>query len=138
MEDGTMNELGFQFEARPDGVFVYHFYDARRESLDRWFELTTRHDQEAHAEGRHVKSLIWLHGTLIATPYALYTVRKAAALTPKDLRESVAVIVENGLVYKLLSTFLSRLPADHARSVTRIFRDEASAIQWLTDQGNNE
>jgi hypothetical protein len=131
-----MDETGFQFEERDDGIYAYHFYDTRRESLDQWFELTLRHDQEAHANSRHLKRLIWLHGLIMASPYALSTVRKAADLTPKGLRESVAVIVENGLVYRLIATFLSRLPAENARSVTRVFRDEASAVEWLAKQGN--
>jgi hypothetical protein len=125
----------FAVDYRDDGVIVYHFWDVHRETVDTWFEVTTKHDQEAFAANEHLRRIFYFHGTLMPTPYAFSLAHKAADLTPDGLVESVAIVVENLLVFQLIATFVNRLPIRQARSVTRIFRDVDSALEWLKQRG---
>ncbi|HLA42268.1 MAG TPA: hypothetical protein VJZ27_02465, partial [Aggregatilineales bacterium] len=48
---------GFNVEYRSDGIIIYHAYTATRDTIDAWFDVTVKHDQEHLAMGRHIRRI---------------------------------------------------------------------------------
>lgn len=126
---------GFALEYRPDGIIVYYIFDARRETLDLLFTTSTRHDQEFAAKNQHLRRMLSIQGHITApTPYALHKLVEAEKLTPRELRESFALVVTNALTYQIMALFINRnLPA-YTRSITKIFHSEDQALAWLAQR----
>jgi len=128
-----MEEAGFSIKTRSDGIMVYHITDVRRKTIDAFFETMVQHDHEAAAEGRHLRRLFLITTSIMPSPYSVEKLNEAGRLTPKNLRESNAVIIENSLTRQILAMVINRLPVN-MRSVTRIFANEDLALSWLDER----
>lgn len=129
----TVDLKEFSTIERPDGIIEYHFTKFSRESVNAWFETTTRHDQVYHTAGRHLQRLIFFDGNLIPTPYLISRANEATALTPLTLRESQALIIPHNLIaYQMMALFLNNLPL-HREGISRtqVFKDAESGLAWL-------
>lgn len=131
-----MTPAGFSAEYRDDGIIVYHFHDVNRESIDMWYDTTTRHDAEAALRGQPILRIIKLERMLIPTPYAFSRAKQAVELTPPNLREALAVVVPDTLAFQLIKLFINRLPP-LAKASTRVFHNEEAALRWLRQRGQD-
>lgn len=129
-----MTGQDFAVEIGLDGIYIYHFYTAKRESIDAWYTVSTRHDQEYAESGEHLQRILWIHGMLLPTPYAISVIQKATHETPPKLTESNAVILPKGLVTTAVMRMVSLLPDQHGQSVVKLFNNRGEALSWLAER----
>lgn len=127
------NPHGFTWHQRDDGIFVYHFDDMRRTTIDAWMQASLSNDYQAVEQQQHIRSIIDLRNAGWPTPYALNQVVKAAQSTPSDLRESIAVLVKDAIGYRMAELALKRFDRK-LQHASRLFRDENAALAWLQER----
>ncbi len=120
----------FRVQYRGDGIIVYFAQGSMRQTVDAWYEMSTRHDQEAAREGRHLRRMMIFDDKFFPTPYAVSRAWAADEQTPDNLRESFAMVVENHLAFRFMQGAFSRFPIK-ARTNARAFNTQEAALAWL-------
>lgn len=129
-QSSEVEETGFTYEIRDDGIVVYHLTDLRRDSVDQFIEVSHNFDVQAFEEGRHSRCMLDISKLKFPTPYAAKRIQQNSEATPDGLLESYAVVTPTSAIYTFARTILNHLPNAQAQSI-RLFHDEASAIEWL-------
>lgn len=127
------DQHGFTWYQREDGVIVYHLADVRRVTIDMWLQTSLGHDTAYAKTNQHVCRILDIREAGWPTPYALGQINKSAHLTPKGLRESLAVLVKDSLAFQMAEVAMRRF-VPHLQQTSRLFRDENAALEWLQER----
>jgi len=122
----------FTTTLRPDGIWEYRFTDVTRETMDAWFEVTTRHDREYAERGEHLLRLILIDKLIMPTPYAINRTREAAEMTPPELVESNALVLTQSVTLRLIMMAAQKLPG--AAQTVKVFIRQDDAVRWLKER----
>jgi|GEM_PF-2812824 len=124
----------FRLEHRDDGILVYYIADISRYNVDAWFRVSTHHDQAAAADNAHLCRLFLATSPrMMSTPYLLSRLTEADKLTPKNLKESGALVVTDSLTLRFAEMMLNRVLSATQQNI-RIFRQQDSANKWLHER----
>lgn len=125
---------GFTCAQHEDGFLVFELRDARRVTVDAFFDAFHKYDEEAHKAGQSRRTLIDMSGAGWPTPYFISRMVQASNETSPDLPESAAVVVgTNKLAFSLVESLLSKLTRKSQQN-TRLFLSKEDAVRWLRDR----
>lgn len=126
---------GFTCTQHEDGFLIFEIHDARRVTVDAFFDAFRKYDEEAYKSGQSRRTLIDMSAAgWWPTPYFISRMMQASKETSPDLIESAAVVIGmNKLAFRMVENMLGKLTGKTQQN-TRLFLLEEDAVQWLRDR----
>jgi hypothetical protein len=126
------SQPGFTITYRDDGIIIYHLLDVRRNTVDAWVQAFHENEDEALAEGRHLRCIMDIRNAGLPTPYSTAKATELAKNKSEDLPKSYAILIDDSLGAEIMSNAMRRL--GKWLNNTRLFTDEQAALDWLDER----
>ncbi len=120
---------GFIYHQRSDDIVVYKFVKMTRKIVDYYAKCSEYNDARILAEDGHSQVMYDGRG-VFPTPYFISTVIRLAKETPRELKESLAIVTGDNLTTSVIRTLIKKLDPKIQNEVL-FFKNEEDAIRWL-------
>jgi hypothetical protein len=125
---------GLIVEKYPRNLTIFRPLDKRRATADRLLDAFQEHDRAAYAETGHARSIIDLRTSGWPTAYSISVfVFDSTTNTPKDLIESFAFVMSDGVAVRVMAGMLGQFPSK-VKQASRVFFDITPALAWLHER----
>jgi hypothetical protein len=128
----VMEQAGYRRERLPNGVLILRLMDARKETIEAWYEDCSRLMTGWRPE-RRLRYLHDIRRAELVTPHATERVtrvlRRMRTLPVTDARG--AILLHSETLAALLGSFLRR--RSEMGWDIRFFSDEGRAVRWLSE-----
>ena len=120
---------GLIYYQRPDEIVVYKFTKMTRKLIDTYALCSEYNDARILAENGHSRVLYDGRG-MFPTPYFISTVIRLAKETPRELKESIAIVTGDNLTTSVMRTVIKKLDPKLQNAIL-FFKNEEDALRWL-------
>jgi hypothetical protein len=130
----VITQDGLIVEKYPRNLTVFRPLNKRRATADLLVEAFQEHDRASYAETGHARSIIDLRTSGWPTAYSISVfVWDSTTNTPKDLIESFAFVMSDGVAVRIMAGMLGQFPSK-VKQASRVFFDITPAFAWLHER----